>query len=273
MSEFVHRLRAGTLPASAAAVTFDDGYADNCVEARPRLKAAGIPATVFLTTGPLDGPTEFWWDELARGILLRESAIDCEIELGDEHVELKCGAATDLTHERQWRAWNMPATPRERSYLRVWERLRAAPARSRSEVMCRLRGLLEVPPPAPGDLPMTRGQVRELAADPLFEFGAHTVTHPVLPALDAGDRQQEILQGRVACEELVGRRVEGFAYPHGAHDRASRNIVEASGFRWACSTESRAVSGGGVDLFALPRLQVLDWDGEAFERALLEIRP
>jgi peptidoglycan/xylan/chitin deacetylase (PgdA/CDA1 family) len=273
LSDFVHRLVAGTLPATAAAVTFDDGYADNCLEARPRLDAAGIPATVFLTTGALDGTTEFWWDELARGLLLRKAAIDCEIEIAGERVALTCGPETDFAHERQWRAWNEPETPRERLYFRVWERLRAAPARARSEVLCRLRRILEFPAPEPGDLPLTGSQVRALAADPLFEFGGHTVTHPVLPALDPAARRHEVLGGRIACEELVGRPVEGFAYPHGAHDPASRETVAACGFRWACSTESRAVAGRGDHLFALPRIQALDWDGDGFDRALLETRP
>ena len=53
MSEIVRRLEDGTLPDNAVAVTFDDGYVDNVCEARPRLDAAGVPATIFLVTGAL----------------------------------------------------------------------------------------------------------------------------------------------------------------------------------------------------------------------------
>src|SRR5712671_3336606 len=51
LSQFVRQLVAGTLPEHAVAVTFDDGYADNLLVAKPQLAAADVPATVFLATG------------------------------------------------------------------------------------------------------------------------------------------------------------------------------------------------------------------------------
>jgi peptidoglycan/xylan/chitin deacetylase (PgdA/CDA1 family) len=65
MDAFVARLRSRTLPHDAVAFTFDDGYSDNLRQAKPILEAAGVPATVFLTTGRIGADKEFWWDELA----------------------------------------------------------------------------------------------------------------------------------------------------------------------------------------------------------------
>jgi len=48
------------------AVTFDDGYADIVKYALPILRDRNIPATVFLTTGFVDGSVTPWWESLAH---------------------------------------------------------------------------------------------------------------------------------------------------------------------------------------------------------------
>jgi peptidoglycan/xylan/chitin deacetylase (PgdA/CDA1 family) len=269
MSEFVTRLAQRTLPSDAVAVTFDDGYVDNLLHAKPRLASAAVPATLFVTTGALGQRAEYWWDELARAILLRVAALDCEVTIAGERCRLAFPHAEDAAHGGSWRAWQKPRTEREAAYLTVWERLRIAPADDRSTAMHTLRKILEPPPPNVNDLPMSEREVTDVAADGLFEIGGHTVSHPVLPTLDSAERRQEILQGKLACERLVHRPIAGFAYPHGAHDVSTRADVAECGFAWACSTESRAVSARNHDRYALPRLQVGDWNGDAFERALL----
>jgi len=50
-------------------VTFDDGYADNFLEALPIIEEVGIPATFFLSSAAIGSIEEFWWDELERLIL------------------------------------------------------------------------------------------------------------------------------------------------------------------------------------------------------------
>jgi len=67
LSEAVARLRAGTLPARAACVTFDDGYADNAHIALPLLLKRGLPATFFVAAGFLDGG-RMWNDSVIEAI-------------------------------------------------------------------------------------------------------------------------------------------------------------------------------------------------------------
>lgn len=268
MSEFVERLERRTLPSDAVAVTFDDGYVDNLREAKPRLAAYDVPATLFVTTGAVGQRLEYWWDELARGILLRGAPLDCEVVIAGEPCRLVFPQAEGAGQACAWRAWETPHTERAATYLEVWGRLQIVSAEERGAVMSRLRDVLNSPPPDVADLPMAESELAELAADGLFEIGGHTVTHPVLPSLDAAGRRREILEGKLACERVAGRPIAGFAYPHGALDHDSRAAVHESGFVWACSTESRAVSDRAYDPYALPRLCVLDSDGHAFERAL-----
>src|SRR5213593_960362 len=52
--------RGGKLPPRALAITFDDGYADNHRLAFPVLQALELPATLYVTTGSLDGGPPLW---------------------------------------------------------------------------------------------------------------------------------------------------------------------------------------------------------------------
>lgn len=270
MSEFVSRLERGTLPDNAVAVTFDDGYADNLREASPRLASAHVPATLFLATGFVGQSHEYWWDELARGILEGTGALDAEVEIAARRIPLVL--RDDDQCDRGWRAWQEPRTSRQRAYLAIWNQLRTAAPAERERAMVLLRTALAIPPPDPRDLPMTAGEVAALAAGGVFDFGGHTTTHAVLPALTPAERRDDISRGREACERLIGRSIAGFAYPHGALDDDSEAAVRECGFSWACGTSSHSVPASGANRYALPRLGVLDWDGPAFQRALQEVR-
>ena len=51
------------IPDNVFVVTFDDGYANNCLHAVPILKELQIPATIFLATGYLDSDRPFPFDD------------------------------------------------------------------------------------------------------------------------------------------------------------------------------------------------------------------
>lgn len=59
LGEACARLARGALPARAACITFDDGYAHNEQIALPILKRLGLPATFFVSTGYSDGGIMF----------------------------------------------------------------------------------------------------------------------------------------------------------------------------------------------------------------------
>lgn len=48
----------------AVVLTFDDGYRDNLLVAKPLLERHEVPATVFVTTAYVGSGRDFWWDEL-----------------------------------------------------------------------------------------------------------------------------------------------------------------------------------------------------------------
>lgn len=93
--EFAERHARGDLPRDAVAITFDDGYACNGLNAAPLLAAHGLPATVFLATSAISADHEYWWDDLERIVVgAPVAAMDIEIE-GQRHA-FDLGPAGDL---------------------------------------------------------------------------------------------------------------------------------------------------------------------------------
>ena len=63
-----------------SAITFDDGYADNYLQAKPLLEKAETPATVFVTAGSLNATAELWWDALDR-IFIQSGPLPADLPL------------------------------------------------------------------------------------------------------------------------------------------------------------------------------------------------
>jgi peptidoglycan/xylan/chitin deacetylase (PgdA/CDA1 family) len=269
MRRFVEGLRVGDLPERAVAVTLDDGYLDNLVNAKPRLERHGIPATVFLATGEIGQRREYWWDELARLILLSEAEVHAVISICEHQVPIMLRPRDPPAETfNSWRASEPPRNDREDFYLSIWGRLRLLEPMNREDVMEQLRIVFRSDLPHPWDFPMSADDVRALAEGDIVSIGAHTVTHPLLSTLSPEERLQEIQQSKKECEALIGVPVEGFAYPYGDCDAVTEKLVCEAGFRWACSTRSDRVDPARFNPFELPRMQVLDWSAEEFERWL-----
>src|SRR4051812_17387456 len=64
MAECVPLAEVGTRDRRTVSITLDDGYADSAEIAAPLLEQAGVPATLFVTSGVITGESEFWWDQL-----------------------------------------------------------------------------------------------------------------------------------------------------------------------------------------------------------------
>jgi peptidoglycan/xylan/chitin deacetylase (PgdA/CDA1 family) len=87
------------------------------------------------------------------------------------------------------------------------------------------------------------------------ELGAHTVTHPRLDELATVVAENEIRDSKDAVEQLAGRRVNSFAYPHGAYDDNVRGLVIDAGYTSAAAVKN-ALSHQHDDPFAIARWTV-----------------
>jgi peptidoglycan/xylan/chitin deacetylase (PgdA/CDA1 family) len=247
-------LASGRRP-RAAVVTFDDGYADFHTTALPALRAHGVPATLFVTTGPLDGGGEFWWDELERIVLgAHPVPPSLDVALGSEPFTWSCSADGDrraLYHALHQRLGRLPGATRAKALaaLRAWAGVDAA---------CR-----------PTHRPLVASELLAVARESSVRIGAHTVSHSYLGALADDEQAREIGDSKRTLEALVGGAVEHFSYPHGDHEPETVAHVRAAGFRVACGSACAPVAGE-VDPFDLPRVEVPNFSGAAFSRWLDE---
>ena len=260
LSDFVRDFMAGTLRSDAVCLTFDDGYVDNLIAAKPGLAKVGIPATVFVVTGYLDRRREFWWDELATLILCGNGPCSFEVIVGGNSMrfDLRAGSAQ-----------HKPSSKKKLVALRaIWQVLRRLEDEERELVMRRLRSIFaRTDHHAFRGRAMTSEEVKMLIGDGLITIGSHTVTHPLLAGLGAIACRREIRESKFACERLTGGTVASFAYPFGQFDAMAREEVRSAGFAFACSTLHGAVVADS-DVFALPRINIQNWDGDLFERII-----
>jgi peptidoglycan/xylan/chitin deacetylase (PgdA/CDA1 family) len=114
--------------------------------------------------------------------------------------------------------------------------------------------------------PFTRAELARLAASPLIEIGAHTMTHPTLALAPVKDQQREIAGCRTALERLLERPVTAFAYPYGNpfsdYTAETVSVVRQDRFDLAFTT------GGSFatlecDPLQIPRFMMLDTVSEA----------
>src|SRR5207244_4107641 len=83
LEEALERLRAGTLPDRACAITFDDGTRNLATHAAPVLESLRLPAAVFLATGPMGTAETLWPDRLWLAFARTKAA---EIDLVAFHL-------------------------------------------------------------------------------------------------------------------------------------------------------------------------------------------
>ena len=235
----IMQLRSGTLPARAAAITFDDGYADNATNALPILKRHGMTATFFVATSFLDGG-RMWNDTFIEAIR-------------------RCPAQSLDLGESGLGAYKLGSVGERRLAIdSLLRRVKYLEPDKRNEVVARVQESAAIA--LPDDLMMTSGQVIQLR-DARMQIGAHTCTHPILAKLSDNEAMREISTSKAALEALLSQPVSLFAYPNGkpGQDYLGKHAAMArqAGYAAAFSTAA-GVSTATTDLFQLPRFT--PWD-------------
>jgi peptidoglycan/xylan/chitin deacetylase (PgdA/CDA1 family) len=242
LTEAVERLREGRAGKPFAVITFDDGYRDNVDHALPILRRHGAPWTLFVTTGFAERTAALWWLELEEAVA-RLPEIDFIV--GPRHIIAKTRSD-----------WEKSA-----AFQRIYWALRDLSEPDLRQAMsdiCARAGIDRAGLVA--DLCLDWTGIRQLAAEPDIEIGAHTLTHPRLARQDAVFARHEIVDCRAVTARQIGREVNHFAYPVG--DPGSAGLREfqmaaEAGYASAVTTRPGHVfPEHAAHLHALPRVSL-----------------
>lgn len=245
LDEAVVRLREGRLPPRAAAITFDDGYADNHDLAMPILEHHGMSATFFIATSFLDG-----------GRMWNDTVIEAVRTTSAERIDLRDFGVAPPEGEP---SWSLASVPQRRALIAaVLGKLKYAEPAQRvglaDAVAARLGGSLR------NDLMMSSAQVQQMRRRGM-QIGAHTHTHPILARLDRDAVRDEILTSKRRLEHLLDQPVTLFAYPNGrpSQDYAAETVAVPRELDFgAAVTTALGAANRASDPMQLPRFT--PWD-------------
>jgi len=235
----LQQLKNNTLPSLAVAITFDDGYADNLLNAAPILKKHNLNATFFIASGYLDGG-RMWNDTVIETIRTTTTKT-----LDLTAIGLGC---FDIS------------TPDQKSLAaqKILQKVKYLDPLKRQACAHHITGLSKED--LPNNLMLTTEQLRHLQQSGM-EIGGHTVTHPILANLNEAEAKWEILENKQTLETLLGASIRYFAYPNGKpiqdYSPEQIGLVKQSGYLSALSTQA-GVANKRSDLWQLPRFT--PWD-------------
>lgn len=275
VKEVVEHLNKGTIPANSVCLTFDDGYADNYLNALPLLEKYNCPATFFIVTGFVDRKQHFWWDTLANVLLDSERLPDTfSIDLPDQDYTAVLNDETELTPElrRKHRLWHYPAPPPSRRagiYLAIYEKMKALSPVEQEGVARHFRALQPDQTVLDEQLPVSEAQLLRMDQHALADIGLHTHSHPALGVQSAARQQAEIESCANCLKEMAGHYIPVISYPHGHYNQQTLKIAKEQRLLAGFTTEELAVTPQ-TDPYRMGRFQIGDWDGETFHKRLFQ---
>jgi peptidoglycan/xylan/chitin deacetylase (PgdA/CDA1 family) len=274
LDEMIQNIKGYPYGKRMIAITFDDGFRDNCDTAAPLLEKYRLPASFYIATKLINSEGMFWWDMIQHLILYTEklpTSIDINISDRTFHYELGTDSVLTVSLRKEIGNWNyeLPIPNRRvQLYYKIWEQLKLLSIEEREDVILKLKswaGESYTSPGLAGVMNVT--QLQALCKNALFKIGAHTVNHPALAMQGIEEQIFEIQQSKKMLEGWLNMKIKSFAYPYGNYDLITLRLIKEAGFQNAVTTEEKSTSGSS-GIFELPRYQVKNWSGDEFYKRL-----
>lgn len=233
-----------TAPVRAArprvALTFDDGWRDNAINAFPLLQHHQVPASIFLSTDFIGSRQCFWWESVGEtlwgsfGAQARQNLIEHLYGIGRPVPVALLDSATE--------------PQRSQALAQYLQSLKAMSAQGLSQLAdaCPAQGTPQA---------LDWQQVRQLEDSGLVRFGPHGASHAILTGLDDEQLEHELRRSHEALLRGCRQPLPVYCYPNGNHDTRVRERVAAHRYPYALGTRA-GVWRGAHDPLALPRIGV-----------------
>ena len=217
LRDVVTALRQGhDLPSHTVVITVDDGYRDFYDVAFPILKQYRLPATLYATTGFINGDLWLWPDKIHY---ILNQCHDEKLELSMGGNEVIVSLASPSLKKQTWGIlvdYCISVFKQEREdfvkYLAKKTRVNidAIPSEDYQAVNWE--------------------QVKEMANHGI-NIGAHTCSHPILSKLESKDVTYEVVESKNKLEDVLGHTVSCFCYPNGEardfNDHVKQTVIDA----------------------------------------------
>ena len=237
--EAVERLAEGRLERPSVVITFDDGFLNNVEVALPVLQHHGFPSTIFLTTGVTGTGRTLWPSRLVAALMATRAP---RVSFGNETFALGDDMSRGLASTRlQVLIKDLRPDDPQQAVASIEEQLGVP---------------LDAPVPRSSPFAMMGPEDIEAALGTgLVEFGAHTISHPLLSALDDKAVLREVGGSIDDVERLIGGPCRSFAYPNGRvqdYDARSLAVLAGRGIKAAVTTRE-ATNDRSADRLRLAR--------------------
>ena len=212
-----------------AVITFDDGYRNNLTDALPVLERYEVPATVYVSTGFVDGGVPYEYP-LARAVSEGDS-IDVTV------------AGKGISHRLTSRS------SRVKAFREVAGVVKDSPEARRELVE-------ELSVDEVGVSMMDADEVREIDDHPLVTVGAHGHRHLPLASLSDSEIEREVEVCTSELEDILGHSVSHFSYPYGSNDARVRASVRNAGYDTGVTTTQSYIRRRKLanKRYAIPRI-------------------
>ncbi len=233
VEQFSHcLLNKKRFPKNSVLITFDDGYADNLLEALPVLEKHKIQALFYIATATLNTSNEYWWDAVERILLLTKKD--------------------------------------EKKYRELLPTLRSMNAKDRDKLILQWAQELGSTGGRETHRALTFYELKKLSKSPSAVVGAHTHGHPSLAALSYSEQMDEINTSVSTLEGLLAKQITHFSFPFGTANDFNSNTIKVCkelGLKLVAANIADLANKKSNPL-CFPRFIVRDWKVDEFEKNL-----